>query len=172
MNICKFFNLKSMELILCNCYLNLTASIMISFSFLLSLTLSLISLIHSAFSLCYTFWDQTSLQNVLLSSAIGFHIILSTFSLNFFKQEFLVGNNLFCTNWLFLSSYFWMLVVLALILCFISSMTTLTPLFFIQYFLSKSAFALFFWQFASAPLHHTSSFYTLFWIVHSSYRIL
>ena len=54
---------------------------------------------------------------------IGFHIILSTFSLNLFKQGFfLVSDNLFYTNWLLCSS----LVVLALILCFISLMTRLT----------------------------------------------
>lgn len=80
-----------------NCCLNLTASIMISPCFLLWLTLSLTPLIHYAFSLCFTFWNQISLQSFLFS-AVGF----TSFSLLFpsilsNKSLFMVRNNLFCT---------------------------------------------------------------------------
>ena len=80
-----------------NCCLNLTSSTMISSYLLLSITLSLTSLIHSVLLLCSTFWDQTWLQNFLLSAPLGF----TTFWLispsppppspNLFKQEFLVA---------------------------------------------------------------------------------
>ena len=120
-----------------NCCLNLTSSTMISSYLLLSITLSLTSLIHSVLLLCSTFWDQTWLQNFLLSAPLGF----TTFWLIspsppppppiFSNKSFwLLWQNPVCTNWLFLSSYFWSLVVLTLILCFVSSMTTWRPLFF------------------------------------------
>ena len=101
---------------------------MISSCFPLLFTRPLTSLIHSALSLCTTFWDQISLQNFLLFSPLAFTSFYLLFPSIFLSKSFwLVWNNLFCTNWLFLSSFFWSLVVLALTLCFISSMTTLRP---------------------------------------------
>lgn len=65
-----------------NCCLNLTASIMISTCFLLSLKLYLTSLIYSALSLCSTFWDNIA-PKFSTFFCNGFHIILSSFSLSF-----------------------------------------------------------------------------------------
>ena len=67
-------------------------------------------------------------SNFFLFSALGFTSFCLLFKL------WLVWNNLLCTNWSFLSTYFWNLVVSALILCSVSLMTTLRLLFFTWYF--------------------------------------
>ena len=85
-----------------NCCLNLTASIMVSSCFLLLLTLSLTSLIHSALLLCPTFWNQILLQNFLLSSTLGFTLFCLLFSSVFSNKGFCwLSNNLLCTNYFF-----------------------------------------------------------------------
>ena len=124
---------------------------MISSCFPLLFTRPLTSLIHSALSLCTTFWDQISLQNFLLFSPLAFTSFYLLFPSIFLSKSFwLVWNNLFCTNWLFLSSFFWSLVVLALTLFYFIN-DHIKALFFTYYFLSRSGFILFF---DNLPLFH------------------
>ena len=94
-----------------NCCLNVTASVMISSCFLLIPYTFFDSLIQSALSTSFTFWDQILHQTVLLSTVLGFNSFCLIFLLIFWNKSFRpLSNNLFLCKlvvsfFILLSSY-------------------------------------------------------------------